>query len=263
MLLNKELRKRIAWMTWHSKEGHIPSAFSILDLIVLAYEKFLNINPQELESKNRDYFILSKGHGCSALYAYFEQIGILSETDIENKNKSNGILATHPDRNKVPGIEASTGSLGNGIGFALGIALGLKIENAQNKVLTILGDAECNEGTVWECALLAPHLKLDNFTIIIDNNHSCDPTLPVPNLPEKFRAFGWQVFEINGHVQKDIIECFESIKDTGSNGMPKCIIANTVKGKGVPNMENNYGHWHSKVPSDLELSEIMVAIDNY
>lgn len=263
MLLNKDLRKKIAWMTWHSKEGHIPSAFSIVDLIVHLYKKVLVFDSSNLKSQDRDFFILSKGHGCAALYAYFWEIGVLSEENINTKNAKNGILATHPDRNKVPGVEASTGSLGNGVGFAVGIALGLKNDSRKNKVFTILGDAECNEGTVWECALLAPHLKLDNLTVIIDNNHSCDPTLPIPNIAKKFESFGWQVFEINGHSQSDLDECFKKIENENQNGLPKCVIANTIKGKGVPFMESDYGKWHSKVPSESELSQIEKAINEY
>jgi transketolase len=260
-LANKELRKRIAWMTWHSQEGHIPSAFSIIDLVSVLYSKILKIDKRNLKSENRDYFILSKGHGCSALYAVLEKEGIITEDDILSKNLEHGILATHPDRNKIPGVEASTGSLGNGIGFALGIALGLKIDNLQNKVVALLGDAECNEGTVWECALLAPHLKLNNFFIIIDNNHSADPTLPLPDLPGKFRAFGWEVREVNGHSERDFLQSFKDFNL--SNDKPKCIIANTIKGKGVPSMEENFGAWHSKIPNEAELLMINSAIDNY
>lgn len=250
-------------MTWHSREGHIPSAFSILDLVVIFYENYLQIDWKNLQSEDRDYFVLSKGHGCSALYAYLEKRGVLTEEQIKSKNLREGILATHPDRNKVPGIEASTGSLGNGIGFALGLALGLKIDNKSNKVVTILGDAECNEGTVWECALLAPHLKLDNLTAIIDYNHSCDPTLPVGNLVAKFESFGWHTFEVDGHSKEDLEKLIIRLTNEQRTGKPICIVANTVKGKGVPAMEANYGAWHSKVPNADELKEIWEAIDTY
>ncbi len=263
MLENRELRKRIAWMTWHSREGHIPSAYSILDLIVFLYEKYLNFDWSNPISSDRDYFILSKGHGCSALYAYLEKRGLLSESEILSKNLPSGILATHPDRNKVPGVEASTGSLGNGIGFALGVALALKIDDLPNRVVTILGDAECNEGTVWECALLAPHLKLNNLTVIIDNNKSCDPTLPMGDLVAKFKSFGWHTLEADGHSTADLERVFASFPQLNTTDQPVCIVANTVKGKGVPSMESNYGGWHSKVPNDEELLSIWSAIDNY
>lgn len=263
MLENRELRKRIAWMTWHSKEGHIPSAYSILDLIVFLYEKFLHFDWHRPESAERDFFILSKGHGCSALYAYFEKRGLISESEILSKNLASGSLATHPDKNKVPGVEASTGSLGNGVGFALGIALGLKLDNLSNRVVTILGDAECNEGTVWECALLAPHLKLNNLIVIIDNNKSCNPTLPMGDFVAKFKSFGWNTWEVDGHSTQDLEAVFKQIASVQSEEKPICIIANTVKGKGVPAMETNYGGWHSKVPTEQELLHIWNEIDSY
>jgi len=260
-LINRELRKKIAWMTWHSKEGHIPSAYSILDIVNFLYKDFMVFDPKDLESESRDYFILSKGHGCSALYAVLNQYGIITDDDLNDKNGQFARLATHPDSTKIEGIEASTGSLGNGIGFALGIALGLKIKQRKNKVFVIIGDAESNEGTVWECALLASHLKLSNVCVILDNNHSCDPTLPVPNALEKWQAFGWDVSEIDGHDLSEIKDSFHSLNF--ENEKPKMIVANTIKGKGVPEMEENYGGWHSKVPNDEEINEINKQIDNY
>ena len=256
MLNNKELRKQIAWMTWHSKEGHIPSAYSILDIVSFLYDDFLNIDYNNLRSELRDYFILSKGHGCSALYAVLNKKGVISKKDLEDKNKEFAKLATHPDRTKIPGIEASTGSLGNGVGFALGVALGLKIKKKNNKVITIIGDAESNEGTVWECSLLATHLKLGNLCVILDYNRSCDPTLPLPNPKKKWEAFGWDVSEINGHDIKQIKETMNSL-NFSLDSNPKLIVANTIKGKGVKEMENNYGAWHSKVPNDEELKKLL------
>ena len=262
MLYNKDLRKEIAWMTWHSKEGHIPSAYSILDLVTFLYDEFLNFDYKNVKSESRDYFILSKGHGCSALYAVFKKKGLISQKDLEDKNKEFGKLATHPDRTKIPGVEASTGSLGNGMGFALGVALGLKIKKKENKVIAIIGDAESNEGTVWECSLLASHLKLGNLCVILDYNRSCDPTLPLPDPKKKWHSFGWDVKEVNGHNIPEIKKVMNSI-DFSPNSKPKMIVANTIKGKGVKDMENNYGAWHSKVPNDNELKKIHQDINDY
>ena len=260
-LLNKDLRKKIAWMTWHSKEGHIPSAYSILDIVNFLYQDFMVFNPNDLEADDRDYFILSKGHGCSALYAVLNQFGIITDDDLNNKNGQFARLATHPDSTKIQGIEASTGSLGNGIGFALGVALGLKIKNKSNRVFVIIGDAESNEGTVWESALLASHIGLSNVCVILDNNHSCDPTLPVPDAYDKWSSFGWDATEIDGHDLEQIKKTFNNLDFDKQK--PKIIIANTVKGKGVPEMEENYGGWHSKVPNDVELTHINKQIDDY
>ena len=262
MLLNKDLRKKIAWMTWHSKEGHIPSAYSILDVVSYLYDGYLKFDLNNLNSDERDYFILSKGHGCSALYAVLNKIGIITDDDLNDKNNEFARLATHPDKTKIPGVEASTGSLGNGIGFALGIALGLKIKKKNNKVITIIGDAESNEGTVWECALLGRHQMLGNLCVVLDNNRSCDPTLPLINPREKWESFGWNAIEIDGHSWPELDSAFKSI-DFDFNKKPTIIIANTVKGKGVPKMESNYGGWHSKVPNDIEINEIYEALEQY
>tara|TARA_B100001964_G_scaffold166645_1_gene182989 strand:+ start:387 stop:1175 length:789 start_codon:yes stop_codon:yes gene_type:complete len=261
-MINKDLRKEIAWMTWRSKEGHIPSAYSILELVTFLYDDFLNFDFKNVKLESRDYFILSKGHGCSALYAAFKKKGLISQKDLEDKNKEFGKLATHPDSTKIKGVETSTGSLGNGIGFALGVALGLKIKKMKNKVITIIGDAEANEGIVWECALLASHLKLGNLCVILDYNKSCDPTLPLPNPKKKWESFGWDTKEVDGHNIQEIKEVMNSI-DFSSNSKPKMIVANTVKGKGVKDMEENYGKWHSRVPTDEELKKIHEELDNH
>ena len=262
MLSNIKLRKEIAWMTWHSKEGHIPSAFSIIDIVNFLYEDFLKISISNIKSDNRDFFILSKGHGCSALYSVLKKKKFINQKDLEDKNKEFAKLATHPDKIKVPGVETSTGSLGNGIGFALGVALGNKIKKKKNKVITIIGDGERNEGTVWECALLGSHQKLGNLCVVLDNNKSCNPTLALPNAADKWRSFGWEVYEIDGHNLSEINKTFNKM-NFNTEGKPKVIIANTVKGKGVKVMEDNYGHWHSRVPSNEELKMIYNELDNY
>lgn len=262
MLHNRELRKLIAWMTWHSKEGHIPSAYSILDIVEALYSDFLKFDPLEPISPSRDYFILSKGHGCSALYAVFNKLGLLTKEDLLEKNQEFAKLATHPDRQKIIGVEASTGSLGNGIGFAAGVALALKIGKYENKVITLIGDAESNEGTVWETALLGRHLMLGNMCVIVDNNGSCNPTLPLYDVKSKWEAFGWDTYEVDGHDRTKFLELMNGLSFK-LNEKPKCLIANTVKGKGVKEMEQNYGGWHSRVPSDSELNMIYNRIESY
>ncbi len=248
-------------MTWHSREGHIPSGFSIVDLLDILYGEVLNITPSKVDDPSRDYFILSKGHGSPALWAVLEKYGFISSHDVEQKNFFDGILATHPDRNKVPAVEASTGSLGNGIGMALGIALGLKADLLPNKVYTLVGDAECNEGTVWESFLLGSVLELGNLCVMIDYNHSADPTVPMGDLVSKARSFGWDVVEIDGHSREEIRAAFRSFSGRHVSEKPFCVVANTIKGRGSASMEQDFGFWHSKVPSDQELAQIYEEID--
>lgn len=252
--MNKELRKKIVDIVYNAGEGHIPSAFSIIDIIAFLYEHVLKFDPKNPKLEDRDYFILSKGHGCAALYVVLEKYGFITQKDLDNKSKKGCILGGHPDRTKVPGAEASTGSLGHGIVTSMGIALGLRIKNKNNKVISLVGDGECNEGTIWETALVAANLKLGNLCCIVDNNGSTAQVLPVPDFPKRFEAFGWETYEINGHNQKEIEDVFKKIKFE-HNSKPKAIIANTIKGKGVSFMET-HGPWHYKVPNKGELQLI-------
>ena len=252
--MNNELRKKIVDMVYKAGEGHIPSAFSIIDIIAYLYDKVIKFDPKNPAWDERDYFILSKGHGCAALYIVLEKQGFLTQKDLNCKSTKGGILGGHPDRTKVPGIEASTGSLGHGLSTGLGIALGLKLRSKKNKVIVLVGDGECNEGTVWEAALVAANLKLGNLCCIVDNNGSAAQVLPVPDLPDKWRSFGWDTYRINGHKEKEIERVFKKIKFNFDSN-PKVIIADTVKGKGVSFMET-HGPWHYKVPNKEELELI-------
>lgn len=256
---NAELRMKIAQMIHNAGEGHIPSAFSIVDILSVLYEKFLKYKAKQPKWEDRDYFILSKGHGCTALYAVLEKHGFITKKDLEQKSKFGGILGGHPDCTKVPGAEASTGSLGHGVVTAMGIALGLKIKMKQNKVIALIGDGESNEGTVWEMALVAANLSLGNFCVIVDNNHSTDQILKIPNMREKWESFGWETYKIDGHNEKEILDTLNSIH-FALHGPPKVIIAETVKGKGVGFMEG-HGPWHHKIPNDEELQKIQYELN--
>lgn len=253
-MVNSKLRKKIVDMVYKAGEGHIPSAFSIIDIVAYLYDKVIKFDAEVPSWKDRDYFILSKGHGCAALYVVLEKYGFISKNDLHSKSKFGGILGGHPDRTKIPGVEASTGSLGHGIATAVGLALGLKIRNRPNKVIVLIGDGESNEGTVWESALVAANLKLGNLCCIVDNNGSAAQVLPVPNFFSKWKTFNWDAYEIDGHSQKEIGGVFNKIRfDLDSR--PKVIIANTVKGKGVSFMQR-HGPWHYKVPDKKELKLI-------
>jgi len=257
-LTNKDLRRKIVDMVVTGGDGHIPSAFSIIDIVTLLYKKILKFDAKNPEWLDRDYFILSKGHGCLALYVNLHRHGFITDDDIAMFCKSGGILGEHPDRTKVPGAEASTGSLGHGLGFAVGIAIGLKIQNLNNKVFVLVGDGECQEGTVWESANVACNRKLGNLCVIVDWNQSGMQLMPFDDMPKKWAAFGWNVYLVDGHSDNDILEVLNKIEFT-TDGIPSVIVANTIKGKGVPMLEG-HGIWHHRIPNDQEYQKIMEVL---
>jgi len=257
-LTNKDLRRKIVDMVVTGGDGHIPSAFSIIDIVTLLYKKILKFDAKNPEWLDRDYFILSKGHGCLALYVNLHRHGFITDDDIAMFCKSGGILGEHPDRTKIPGAEASTGSLGHGLGFAVGIAIGLKIQNLNNKVFVLVGDGECQEGTVWESANVACNRKLGNLCVIVDWNQSGMQLMPFDDMPKKWAAFGWNVYLVDGHSDDDILEVLNKIEFT-TDGIPSVIVANTIKGKGVPMLEG-HGIWHHRIPNDQEYQKIMEVL---
>jgi transketolase len=256
--MNEDLRRKIAQMVYDGKDGHMPSAFSIIDIIEVIYRDFLKFDAKNPQWPDRDYFFLSKGHGCLALYVILERYGYITPNDIAMFCQPGGILGEHPDTTKVPGAEASTGSLGHGLPLAVGLALGLRIKNMNNKIYVLCGDGECHEGSVWEAANVANNLQLGNLCAIVDWNGSAAQLMPRDNLPGKWRAFGWDTMVIDGHSDKELHDAFRSIKFQ-SNGTPTAIIAKTVKGKGVPMIEG-HGQWHHRIPTDAELKQIMEAL---
>ena len=238
--MTKKLISRIAELSLIGKEGHVPSALSILDIIWVIYNKIININLLKRRSRKRDFFILSKGHGCLAQYVVLEKKGIISKKDLNTFCKYKSNFGGHPDSNKIEGIECSTGSLGHGFPFAAGVAYGNKLLNIKSKVITLVGDGECNEGSIWETAMIASHHKLNNLICIVDKNKSSDRALKIDDLKSKFKSFGWRAINIDGHSQKEIFKAL-NIKSK----KPLAIIANTIKGKGINFMENN-PEWHHK-----------------
>ena len=240
------LRLKIVELVYKSKEGHIPSAFSIVDIIYYIYRKRIK--------KNNSKFILSKGHGALALYVVLNYFKILKTKILNLYYKNNSLIGGHPEIS-LDGVEASTGSLGHGFSTAIGIAIALKIKkNSKKKIYVLVGDGECNEGPIWESAHIAANYDLDNLICIIDNNKSSKNLLPLDNLYKKWIAFGWHVLKANGHSVKSMDNAFKKI-DKKKIKKPSVIIANTIKGKGVNFMENN-GKWHHKVPNKNELDKI-------
>ena len=239
----KSLRRDILLAATKAKEGHIPSAYSILELIYGFYS--LNI---DLENKDRHRFVLSKGHGCLALYAVLSEFGHVSKDWKDNFSSFESAFGGHPDMNKIKGVEASTGSLGHGIGIALGIAYAQRLKKQKSNTFVLVGDGELNEGTAWESLMVANHHKLNNFVVIVDQNHSSDRAIDLGSLKNKFEAFGFSVQEINGHNLKEI----EKIYTLNSEVMatPTAFIAKTIKGYGISEMENNPAYHHAYPEKD-------------
>ena len=248
----KNLRKEIGEMVYKSGEGHLPSAFSILEVLYVLYKDFLKYDTKNPNSKDRDFFILSKGHGSQALYAVLSHFNFFEKNILSSFCKKDSILGGHPDRNKVPGVEVSTGSLGHGLPIGIGIALSLKISNKPNRVFVLIGDGESEEGTIWESTRIAKNLELDNLTVILDKNNSQEYSYNY-DYKKIWESFGWFSLEIDGH---NLEEINSALKETSNIKCPKIIIANTIKGKGVSFIENNK-EWHHKSPNEEEYKKIL------
>ena len=244
----KEIRLSILDMVTNSKASHIGSAFSIVDILTVLYHNFLDVQLIKEKSKKRDYFILSKGHSVVALYATIASVGLIPKNSLKDYYKDGSLLAGHPIKDSFPGIEASTGSLGHGLPIAVGLALACKKDNLKNKIYVLLGDGECQEGSVWEAIMIAVQFKLNNLVIIVDNNklQGLDRTNDVVSggWEEKFQAFGCSCDVVDGHNFTQLVQAFSF---TGKTNAPNLVIANTTKGKGVSYMENKL-EWHYKSP---------------
>ena len=252
--MNNDLRKKIVEIVYTSKEGHIPSSFSIVDVINHIYEQELSYDSNKPNWHDRDFFILSKGHGCAALYVVLEKFGFITSKDLKEYGTTNGILGGHPDLTKVPGAEASTGSLGHGVPTATGLALGLRIQKKKNKVFCLVGDGECHEGTIWESANVGANLMLGNLCTIVDWNKSAAQLMPIDDIPSRWEAFGWDTFVIDGHSNNELTETFSNL-DFSLNSKPKVVICNTIKGKGVSFLEGHWP-WPHRIPSAEEFIQI-------
>jgi transketolase len=254
-VLNKSLRRRIVDMVYASHDGHIPSAFSIVDILALLYREYLRVDPENPEMEERDYFLLSKGHGCVALYTVLAERGFLTEADLDGFCRKEGILGEHPDFTKVPGVEASTGSLGHGLPIATGIALGLRLRDMNNRVFVVVGDGECHEGTIWEAANIAANMQLGSMCVVVDWNKSGAQLMPVDDIPARWRAFGWNVQVVDGHSEEELRGALDNV-NFQATGAPNVIVAHTTKGKGG-DITEGHGPWHHRTPNDEEYAHIM------
>lgn len=257
-----KVRMSVIEGTFNAKSGHPGGSLSIADIITYLYLYKLNLDPKNPDWEDRDRFVLSKGHTAPALYGAMALKGFFPEEEIKTLRKPTSRLQGHPSMSLTPGVDMSTGSLGQGVSVAVGMALGAKINNKSFRVYTVLGDGEIEEGQVWEAAMFASAKKLDNLVIVVDNNNlQIDGTLEEVNSPypidEKFKAFGFNVINIDGHDFDQIDEAFTQAENC--KGMPTAIIAKTIKGKGVSFMENEVG-WHGKGPNEEEYNAAMAEL---
>ena len=245
----KNIRKNIIFTAFKAgaKSAHIGGALSAADIMAVLYSDIMKIKKQKILDENRDRFILSKGHACLALYSALTEKKILKKKDLETFEADGSKLLGHPIINKLSGIEFSTGSLGMGLALGVGVALAAKRKQKKFKTYVILGDGECNEGSIWESVLCASHFKLDNMTIIVDKNNfqqtgKNSSIMDLKNLTNKFKSFGCDAVQIDGHNLKKI---YKSITSKNLN-KPKVIVANTIKGKGIKLFEND-NNWHHSI----------------
>jgi transketolase len=255
---SKELRIKILKTALIAGKGHVPPAFSWLEIgVALFYGKILNLNSQNKKNKLRNRFLLSKGHGCLTLYAILSDLNFFSRKELDKFVGDGSLLAGHPDE-KIPGVEMASGSLGHGLGVGCGMALSAKINNENWNTFVLMGDGECQEGSVWEALLFAAKHKLDNLIAIIDRNRlgSTDFTennAPLEPLKKKFISFRMEVHEVNGHNVLSLIKLFKKLIKKKNNRV-KIIICNTIKGKGISFMENSK-FWHHKLPDKDQIQK--------
>jgi transketolase len=260
--VSKLIRKDIVSMLTESASGHPGGSLSIADIMAVLFFKEMNIDTSKVNDPNRDRFVLSKGHAAPALYSTLARKGYFGVEELSTLRKIGSRLQGHPNMNDLPGIDMSTGSLGQGISAAVGMALAGKLDSKNYRVYAIMGDGELEEGQVWEASMSAAHYKLDNLTAFIDNNglqidgNIEDVMNPGP-IDKKFEAFGWNVLTIDGHNYDEIINAIEKAKQF--KGKPTAIICNTIKGKGVSFMENEAG-WHGTAPNKEQCEQALNEI---
>ena len=259
----KQVRRDIINMTANAGSGHPGGSLSATELMTTLFFRQMRIDPKNPKDPNRDRLVLSKGHSAPCYYAVLAERGFISRDEFTNFRQLHSILQGHPDCKKVPGVDASTGSLGQGCSIAVGMALGAKHQGQDVKVYTLLGDGECQEGQIWEAFMSAAHYKLDNLTVIIDNNGlqidgRNDEVMSLGDLPAKLRAFGFDLHEIDGH---DLDAIAAALDAPTAPGKPKCILAHTVKGKGVSFMEDQVG-WHGKAPNEEQRQQALKELED-
>ena len=263
------MRKNIIKMLKEAGSGHPGGSLSAADIVAsLYFGGVMNYSEADPQHPERDYFILSKGHAAPVLYAALAELGYVPEDELLTLRKLHSRLQGHPDSKKLPGVEVSTGSLGQGLSIAAGVALGVRIDQQRDggpkrRVFTLLGDGEIEEGQVWEAAMFAAHYHLDNLVAIVDNNNlqidgDVRDVAGLDNISSKFKSFGWQTIEVDGHDVGAVVTALKTA--TLLDGSPVCIVAHTVKGKGVSFMENQAG-WHGKAPNEEQRQQALAELE--
>lgn len=257
-----QVRRDIINMTANAGSGHPGGSLSAVELMTSVFFNHMRVDPKNPKWEDRDRFVLSKGHAAPCYYGVLAAMGFISRDEYKDFRQLHSILQGHPDAKKIPGVDASTGSLGQGVSIAVGMALGAKHLGKDTKVFALAGDGESQEGQIWEAYMAAAHYKLDNLTVIIDNNGlqidgTNDEVMSLGDLAGKLRAFGFEVFELADGHDLDAIEAALSAEVVGK---PKAILAHTVKGKGVSFMENQVG-WHGKAPNEEQRVQALAELE--
>jgi transketolase len=258
-----EMRKTAITMIHKAQSGHPGGSLSAADLMTALYFKEMNIDPENPYWEDRDRFVLSKGHVCPIQYSALALRGFVPFETIYTLREYGSPFQGHPDMKKCPGIDISTGSLGQGLSCAVGMAIAGKRDEKEYRVFSLLGDGECQEGQIWEAAQTAVKYQLDNLVVFVDNNRlqidgTTDEVMPLQDIEKKFQAFGFETKRIDGHSMEAIVETLDEVRKA-KNSLPKCIVLDTVKGKGVSYMEN-VADWHGVAPNDKELELALVEI---
>ena len=258
----RNIRKDIVSMIHTSKSGHPGGSLSAVEILTALYFDEMNIDPNNCKMEDRDRFVLSKGHAAPVLYATLAHKGYFDKEELKGLRRINRMLQGHPDMKGIPGVEMSTGSLGQGFSVACGMAMASKLDNAPWRVYALLGDGEVQEGIVWEAAMSAAHYKLDNMVAFLDYNGlqidgKTEDVMDIGSIVDKFKAFGWNVIEIDGHDFDQIFAALDMAKETV--GKPTMIVAKTIKGKGISFMENQ-ASWHGTAPSDKDLEQALIEL---
>ena len=258
-----EIRKGIIEAVYWAQSGHPGGSLSVADILTVLYFNEMNIDEKNPIWEDRDRMVLSKGHCSPALYSCLANRGYFPIEDLKTFRKIDSYLQGHPDKNKVPGVDMTRGSLGQGLSAANGMAIVAKMDNKDYRVYCILGDGEIEEGQIWEAAMTSNKYKLDNLCVIVDNNNlqidgTIEEVMSSYPIDEKFRSFGFEIIKIDGHDIEEITKAFEVAKNI--KGKPTCIIAKTVKGKGISYMENQVG-WHGKAPNEEQYKEAIAELE--